>query len=831
MKPSALVLSTRQDVAKCLQDFLESKGVRVLDEQSPGPINYVFIYSDDPSFQLNKNTKAHIDVSSPKIVVATTYGDIANSGLDIGDHKHFKVVELIRDTPNAADGHVSGLIISAFNSKTVYLPSDDYYIFHLLVEQLVEEMLEAMFTYGSDETFALAQKMTARELLYVLSRHIPGLMISIDETMKASAPQWLGPVKNPKTQNHDYIKNVVNNLQKEAESKKAKIVAKPSRKPKLKFPKRFVVASLILAGIMLITPVVALVGSVMAGGVALGYARSFDLKNAQIALGMSKTFAVASRNILVGYSKVPVIKILVASPTRNATALSRSVDVGGRVLGLAQTAKNLPDTIMGSDEADIQAASQELYLELDALYRDLSFIQGEWGSFSFPFMPSIDVSTIEKYRKYVLTARDMSASLPKLLGYDTPKTYLLLLQNNMELRPTGGFIGSFALVTFRNGKMIDNSIYDVYSADGQLKGYVEPPTPISDYLGEASWSLRDSNWDPDFASSARRAEWFLDKTLDREVDGVIGVNLEVVESILDSLGEIYLVDFEDTITSDNVYQRVQYEVESNFFPGSRKKANYLSSLNKAVLTQIEQANAKEYALLGRAMFERLESKDLQLFLHDESAQEVVKRSKWSGEVNILDCGDNCINNFVGFVEANVGVNKANYHVVRNALLSTSYKNGELVNSLSINITNTETGQDRIPEERYKTYVRAIAPRNAEFGLVEISTGTEQNRVVADVSTLEARREAGVIVEVLPEQTKTVNFTWKLPAGELTDEKGQIELTWWKQSGVEPFSIQINLDLPAANTISSDPPLSLTEDMMPGYNTILSTDKSFVVSWE
>jgi hypothetical protein len=89
-----------------------------------------------------------------------------------------------------------------------------------------------------------------------------------------------------------------------------------------------------------------------------------------------------------------------------------------------------------------------------------------------------------------LEGRVLAGNLPSILGKDGIKTYLILFQNNMELRPTGGFIGSYGLATFDSGRLTDLTINDVYSADGQLNGHVEPPAPIKDYLGEANWWLQ-----------------------------------------------------------------------------------------------------------------------------------------------------------------------------------------------------------------------------------------------------------------------------------------------------------------------------------------------------
>ena len=62
---------------------------------------------------------------------------------------------------------------------------------------------------------------------------------------------------------------------------------------------------------------------------------------------------------------------------------------------------------------------------------------------------------------------DMPAILT-LLGDEKPHTFLILLQNNAELRPSGGFIGNFAIMETNDGYMTKNEVRDVYSADHQL---------------------------------------------------------------------------------------------------------------------------------------------------------------------------------------------------------------------------------------------------------------------------------------------------------------------------------------------------------------------------
>ena len=191
--------------------------------------------------------------------------------------------------------------------------------------------------------------------------------------------------------------------------------------------------------------------------------------------------------------------------------------------------------------------------------------------------------------------------------------YLILFQNNMELRPTGGFIGSFSIISFDKGRMTEIVVNDVYSADGQLKGHVDPPEALRIHLGEGGWYLRDANWDPDFSISADKIEWFLDKEINTKVDGVIAIDLSFVQKLLKITGPINLVDFSKTITAENIYINTQNEVESDFFPGSIKKASFLTSLSKELISAVQQIKSDKYFALIKEIYSSLEERHLQLF--------------------------------------------------------------------------------------------------------------------------------------------------------------------------------------------------------------------------
>ena len=135
------------------------------------------------------------------------------------------------------------------------------------------------------------------------------------------------------------------------------------------------------------------------------------------------------------------------------------------------------DIVLEGKAGDLEEIVQNARLELDLTWENLSLIEG--------ILKKRPVVEMPKVREKIEIARDLLPILPQVLGVKEKKSYLFLLQNNMELRATGGFIGSYALAIFENGRLLDFQVEDVYTADGQLKGHVEPPEPIKKYLGEA----------------------------------------------------------------------------------------------------------------------------------------------------------------------------------------------------------------------------------------------------------------------------------------------------------------------------------------------------------
>lgn len=479
--------------------------------------------------------------------------------------------------------------------------------------------------------------------------------------------------------------------------------------------------------------------------------------------------------------------------------------------------------ILGKKEYDVEASSRALALKLDSLYKKTGVLETsiDQSQTVRAFMPqSADIS---KIRQYVWAGKELAAELPNLISGPTQKTYMVLFQNNMELRPTGGFIGSFALITFDKGKLIDTTVMDVYTADGQLKGHVEPPAAIKNYLGEANWYLRDSNWDPDFPISATNAQWFLEKEIDREVDGVLAIDLHVVKSLLDYYGPVRLPDFNLELDSKNVYEKVQHEVESSFFPGSTKKASLLTALSESLMAKLfanTNASAAESAQIAGLFIEALEQKHMLLTFDNENAGNTVNHMNWNGS---LPEGES----WVSVVDANVGVNKANYFVTRNSELSVKLSRESTDYTLKVTLHNNASDPLDI-KNQYKSYLRAVVPAG-EFASISIANGDNVQLVQPEITKSNLKTEAGVVVSVPPTESRVVIFTWKTKPANFA-QPGEFNLTMVKQPGTDQDPVRLNITTPETVGIHLVPGADLTAGSTFSYNLNLIEDFTSSISW-
>lgn len=385
-------------------------------------------------------------------------------------------------------------------------------------------------------------------------------------------------------------------------------------------------------------------------------------------------------------------------------------------------------------------------------------------------------------RKIALITSKISQVAPKILAADDQKTYLILFQNNSELRPTGGFIGSVAMLTIQDGKLMDFKVEDVYEIDGQLDGFVTPPDEIVQYLDESQWYLRDVNWSPNFPQVAQRAGWFLDKSIGLKPDGVIGINLNVAQMMLAAVGPIEIPDYKEVVTKETLHQQAQTHAEINFFPGSTGKKDFLSAVSSALMNKIMYQPTNKLAI-GSALFKSLEQADLMISLSDPEVEAVLSDLSWNGQIKTPACPDafnqeDCFVDTVFQVEANVGVNKANQFIERKVKHQTEILSDKVLHSRTITWKNNSQSE-AWPAGDYKVYTRMLVTQGSRLVSVKVD-GADAPLEAARIAGEGGKESFGYYLEIPIKSSKNLTFVYETP---LSRRVAAYALFEQKQSGI------------------------------------------------
>ena len=411
----------------------------------------------------------------------------------------------------------------------------------------------------------------------------------------------------------------------------------------------------------------------------------------------------------------------------------------------------------------------------------------------------------------------------KIITDDSVKKYLVFFANNRELRPGGGFIGSFGVFNVGAYNIGDFKVYDVYDADGQLQAHIEPPIPLKKYLGVPHFFLRDSNFSPDFLDNYNKALFFLEKEMNfTDFQGSVLITTSSIENVLAAFGNIYLPNYNEYINANNFYIKTQLYVEKDFFPGSTQKRNFLSSLINQLFINLDQISFKKLAL---GIKKSLDEKQMVVYLKDESIQPFFDSSYWSGRVIEPRCTlpQACILDYLFPYDANVGANKTNYYISRDLNLKTTIEvDGTINHTLSIQYKNSSPS-DIAPVGYYRDYFQLLLPRD---------------------STLKQVTRDGVLVDNIDQKDdlyKLIGFYFQVAPGQIVEIKINYTLQAKVVTGQQIYQFVIQKQIGAPNSdfileFKSSPDVSIlnqnfspvVKDQKIIYNTSLSTDKIFLI---
>lgn len=405
-------------------------------------------------------------------------------------------------------------------------------------------------------------------------------------------------------------------------------------------------------------------------------------------------------------------------------------------------------------------------------------------------------NTLAKLGDYAPDLKQALVILPKVLGVGVPeKRYMIIMQNNAEIRPTGGFWTNYATFRIKNATLINSDITskDMYSIDYILDAIdaytdfsVGMPAPIRRYLLLDRWYARDANFSPDFPTSINN---FMTRSYNKAmqispaevkpIDGVFAIDTVVVSELLEITGPATVNGV--TYTKDNVVLELE-KIASLALREQSNRKKVLGDLMERMLINVFESDKNLWPKLIDKAVDLLNRKHILIYMKDPETQALLEKYNFAGR--LVDTPDS---DYLAVISANLAGDKTNLFVRREITSNIVNVGGKWNREVKVKYTyGPAEGEYALFATTYKDYLRVYVPK----GSVLISVEGSDNDDIGSADELTKTALHGYIT-LAPGATKEITFKYTLPDGVV--KGADYKLYIQKQPGqfAEKYNIGVN----------------------------------------
>ena len=469
--------------------------------------------------------------------------------------------------------------------------------------------------------------------------------------------------------------------------------------------------------------------------------------------------------------------------------------------------------------------------EFQYIKNDINSINNIIDSINIRFIPKKYKEEIIKLKDsiYILNKNiekinEISNVLSNILGEEDKKRYLIIFQNSNEIRATGGFIGSYALVDFYKGELIKYEVPEggIYDLKAGFYENIRPPKPFNIMIPK--WEIQDSNWFFDFQKSAETIDYFFEKSSRTSIDGIIAINSNILKNLFSLIGDIELEEYNITLDSEDPTTKIQKIVSENKNTNNPKEIiNKLFEKVSKNIFSIEEN--KIFELLNFAN-DSINKKHIMIYSKNPIIQEKIIRLGFSGNISNISNKNNIIEDYLAIIDTNIGGGKTSEFIDREVEHNIKiYTNGEIISELKITrqfLENEELENQEVKINR--EFIRIYTPYGSELienkGFTKINTEKKQYIKQSDYEKLDnlnkysyIEKETGTYIYndegktifgnfslLSPGETQEIRIKYKLPFkidyySNFLNEYINYYLTLQKQSGIDNMKYSFSIEYP------------------------------------
>lgn len=425
-----------------------------------------------------------------------------------------------------------------------------------------------------------------------------------------------------------------------------------------------------------------------------------------------------------------------------------------------------------------------------------------------------------------------------VLGYDYWQRYLVLFQNSNEMRASGGFLGSFALMDIDKGKIVNMEIPPggTYDLQGSLLETVESPHPL--HIINPVWEFQDSNWWPNFPETAKKTSWFYEKSAGASVHGVIAITSNFMEDILKVIGPVEMEKYERVITSENFVDETQKIVELEYDKSENKPKQFIADMAPEIIDKISLLGQDRLQELIDVVYKGLSEKQILLYSFSPNIQGIIEDLDWAGAQKD-EKGD-----YLSVINTNIAGNKTDGMIQEEIVHTVSVgDDGSITDTVKIRRTHNGIKGEQFSGVQNNDYIRIYVPERSELISSEGFLGPENNlfeiapegyrmdedlkriegiHTIDDMSGMEIYKENNKTVfahwiMLKPGESKTAIIKYKLPFS-INSANSFYNLNVQKQPGLSGTRYSLEFYFPKNMSIGETYPKNLS-----AYGTNISTN--------
>lgn len=416
------------------------------------------------------------------------------------------------------------------------------------------------------------------------------------------------------------------------------------------------------------------------------------------------------------------------------------------------------------------------------------------------------VTRLQTFTALLAAGVHLSPAVPHLLGIDEPRHYLILAQNNHELRGTGGFITSIGYLTVSNGEVSGLEFADSYTLERTDLTYPTAPLPMQRYLHMKQTLLRDVNWSPDFPTTARLAQAIYAQSTGQPVDGVLTLDLQAVELLIGAVTPLTVPGVAEAITPENFVAQAKIlwaepaqstATRTSDLPAWwEQRKDFIPLVAKAVLERLQSGSADQWRV-AEQLYLALEQRTIQLWVEQPEAAARLAHLRWDGALRPTPASD-----FLALVDSNFGYNKVNAVVERTLSYQVAWPAGAGQPAIAtvyvtyrhpLTITDAECDPqphygltyDDMVARCFFNFVRLYAPAGSKLLGVE---GLAPDSLLNETGEAGTQLFGGYFV-LPPGQQQRIAFQYRLPPAL---QPPNYQLLVQRQSGAQALPLQVEV---------------------------------------